>query len=447
MGGDDLREPGADGRGRPAAAARRRRRRSATRWELHARGDRRGHRHAARCARSGTDEVVGEIPARLLTDECPRYARRAARRASASPSSGVLDAPATPTRCSSCSASPNIRSRALDLPALRPPRRLAHGAPARASTRPCCGCGRRYRGLAVSLDGQGRIARLDPRTGGALAVLEAARNVACAGGEPLALTDCLNFGNPEKGEIGWELAEAIEGMARGVRGARHPGRLRQRLALQRDRRPRDPPDAGRRLRRARAGRAPGARRLARGRRGPARGRVAGLARRLGVPGALRRAGRRPARLDLAAEAALVEFLWQAAPRCSLAARRLRGRARGRARGGGDPDRRRRRRSSCPTIRARWFGEGGGQAVLACAPDAVDRLGGVPLRRLGIGRRRRAARLAARRAAEAWSTLMCGVFGIRSAEPRRRAARLLRPASRSSTAARSRPGSPSPTAAG
>jgi phosphoribosylformylglycinamidine (FGAM) synthase-like enzyme len=44
-------------------------------------------------------------------------------------------------------------------------------------------------------------------------VLDAARNVACAGGEPLALTDCLNFGNPEKPDIGWELAEAIEGIA------------------------------------------------------------------------------------------------------------------------------------------------------------------------------------------------------------------------------------------
>jgi phosphoribosylformylglycinamidine synthase len=44
-------------------------------------------------------------------------------------------------------------------------------------------------------------------------VLEAARNVACVGAEPLGLTDCLNFGNPEKPEIGWELTEVIEGMA------------------------------------------------------------------------------------------------------------------------------------------------------------------------------------------------------------------------------------------
>jgi len=69
------------------------------------------------------------------------------------------------------------------------------------------------RGLALSLDGQGRIARLDPYLGGALSVLEAARNVACVGGEPLGLTDCLNFGNPEKPEIGWELTEAIDGIA------------------------------------------------------------------------------------------------------------------------------------------------------------------------------------------------------------------------------------------
>jgi phosphoribosylformylglycinamidine (FGAM) synthase-like enzyme len=69
-----------------------------------------------------------------------------------------------------------------------------------------------YRGVAVSLDGP-PIGELDPFAAGAKAVLGAARNVACAGGEPLALTDCLNFGNPEKPEIGWELAQAIEGIA------------------------------------------------------------------------------------------------------------------------------------------------------------------------------------------------------------------------------------------
>jgi phosphoribosylformylglycinamidine (FGAM) synthase-like enzyme len=68
------------------------------------------------------------------------------------------------------------------------------------------------RGIAVSLDGP-RAGERDPFRAGWDAVMGAALNVACAGGEPLALTDCLNFGNPEKPEIGWELARAIEGIA------------------------------------------------------------------------------------------------------------------------------------------------------------------------------------------------------------------------------------------
>ena len=68
------------------------------------------------------------------------------------------------------------------------------------------------RGIAVSLDGPPLGCR-DPFAAGYSAVYESALNVACAGGEPLALTDCLNFGNPEKPEIGWELAQAIDGIA------------------------------------------------------------------------------------------------------------------------------------------------------------------------------------------------------------------------------------------
>jgi phosphoribosylformylglycinamidine synthase len=55
-----------------------------------------------------------------------------------------------------------------------------------------------------------------------LTVLEAARNVACAGAEPLGLTDCLNFGNPEKPEVAWELEQTIEGMARAAEALRIP---------------------------------------------------------------------------------------------------------------------------------------------------------------------------------------------------------------------------------
>src|SRR5207245_844851 len=68
------------------------------------------------------------------------------------------------------------------------------------------------RGISVSLQGP-RPGETDPFAAGVQAVLGAARNVACAGGEPIGLTDCLNFGNPEKPEIAWELAQAIEGIA------------------------------------------------------------------------------------------------------------------------------------------------------------------------------------------------------------------------------------------
>jgi phosphoribosylformylglycinamidine synthase len=69
------------------------------------------------------------------------------------------------------------------------------------------------RAIAISLDGNGRRTSLDPRRGAMSAVCEAARNVACTGARPAAVTNCLNFGNPETGEVGYELAEAIEGMA------------------------------------------------------------------------------------------------------------------------------------------------------------------------------------------------------------------------------------------
>ena len=68
------------------------------------------------------------------------------------------------------------------------------------------------RGIAVSLDGPPLGCR-NPLEAGWRAVMDSALNVACAGGEPLALTDCLNFGNPEKPEIGWELEQAIEGIS------------------------------------------------------------------------------------------------------------------------------------------------------------------------------------------------------------------------------------------
>ena len=69
------------------------------------------------------------------------------------------------------------------------------------------------RALALSTDGNGRYVYLDPRRGAMLAVAEAARNVACAGAVPIGATNCLNFGNPQRPEIMWQLVEAIEGIS------------------------------------------------------------------------------------------------------------------------------------------------------------------------------------------------------------------------------------------
>jgi phosphoribosylformylglycinamidine synthase len=69
------------------------------------------------------------------------------------------------------------------------------------------------RGFAVTTDGRGRHCYLDPRGGGAATVAEAYRNLSCVGAEPVAVTDCLNFGSPEKPDGYYQLAECIEGMS------------------------------------------------------------------------------------------------------------------------------------------------------------------------------------------------------------------------------------------
>ena len=68
-------------------------------------------------------------------------------------------------------------------------------------------------GLAVTTDGNARYGALDPRRGAAIAVCEAARNLVATGARPVAVTNCLNFGNPEKPEVFWQLSEAVEGIA------------------------------------------------------------------------------------------------------------------------------------------------------------------------------------------------------------------------------------------
>jgi len=142
------------------------------------------------------DDVVGDIPARLLTDECPRYE--------------VPQTPGTRERASSPQAQPAelgalVYEQYDQLVGSRTVRRPGLDA-AVLRLRPS------LRGLAVSLQGP-RPGEMDAFAAGVHAVLGAARNVACAGGEPIGLTDCLNFGNPEKPEIAYELAQGIEGIA------------------------------------------------------------------------------------------------------------------------------------------------------------------------------------------------------------------------------------------
>ena len=73
------------------------------------------------------------------------------------------------------------------------------------------------RGIALSTDGNARWCAIDPRLGTALVVAESALNVACVGATPVALVNCLNFGNPEHPEVMWQLSEAIDGMSEACR--------------------------------------------------------------------------------------------------------------------------------------------------------------------------------------------------------------------------------------
>ena len=78
------------------------------------------------------------------------------------------------------------------------------------------------KGIAMSCDCNPRYVYANPKIGAALSVVEAARNVAASGARPLAITNCLNFGNPEKPEIMWQFAEAVEGMKEACLGLNTP---------------------------------------------------------------------------------------------------------------------------------------------------------------------------------------------------------------------------------
>ena len=143
-------------------------------------------------------DTVGSIPAAYLTDLCPRYELETRPRAT--PRAAVDDVNDQSKtwvfeQYDQLVGSSTVRRPGLDAAVVR-----IDGE----------------RGLALTLDGP-RLGERDPFAAGHGAVYDAALNVACAGGEPLALTDCLNFGDPGKPEIGWELEQAIEGIATAAR--------------------------------------------------------------------------------------------------------------------------------------------------------------------------------------------------------------------------------------
>jgi len=330
-------------------------------------------------------DVVGAIPAGLLTVECPRYEVEQVRRA-APPLRPINAAPAAAEALLELLASPVLRSREFvyrrydQLVGSRTVRRPGLDA-AVLRLRPS------LRGLAVSLDGQGRVTGLDPFTGAALAVFEAARNVACVGGEPLGLTDCLNFGNPEKAEIGWELASAIDGIAAACDVLDLPvvsGNVS--LYNETNGRAIDPtPVVGA------VGLVEDVRRVPKGWR---EGDVlfAAFASPVSLAGSEYQArygevSGTPAPLDLEAEARLVSFLWHAAPESTLVHDASEGglavclaEAAVFSGSGAALDLR--------DDATELFGEVGGRAVVGCAPDRSDELEAVanelrvPLRRIG-----------------------------------------------------------------
>jgi phosphoribosylformylglycinamidine synthase len=167
------------------------------RWELDCTPIGEVRDHGALRAFFGGEEV-GSIPAALLTDECPRYEIEQAK-------SDAWPAATPPLSDANRADKSWITEQYDQLVGSRTVRRPGLGAGV-LRLRPS------LRGLAVSLQGP-HPGESDPFAAGVQAVLGAARNVACAGGEPIGLTDCLNFGNPEKPEIAYELAQAIEGIA------------------------------------------------------------------------------------------------------------------------------------------------------------------------------------------------------------------------------------------
>jgi len=166
-------------------------------------------------------EVVADMPVKALVDDCPVYRQRSEEpayyRAFASVDTTAFEEIKDLTGAlKKVLASPNVASKEWVYSQydymVRTNTVVRPGSDAAVVQVP----GTR-KALAMTTDGNGRYCWLDPEIGGKIAVAEAARNIVCSGAEPLAITDNLNFGSPEKPEVYWQLEKATDGMAEACR--------------------------------------------------------------------------------------------------------------------------------------------------------------------------------------------------------------------------------------
>jgi phosphoribosylformylglycinamidine synthase II len=169
-------------------------------------------------------KVVAEIPNQALTDDAPVYKRPLARWEPPVPREMPANIKLDPgsdftTQLKQLLAAPNICGKRwvwqqydhmVQTNTVEAPGAGDAGVIRIKNSNP----GAPQRGLAMALDGNGRWCYLDPRLGAMHAVAEAARKVACSGATPLAATNCLNFGNPEKPHIMWQFSQTIDGITK-----------------------------------------------------------------------------------------------------------------------------------------------------------------------------------------------------------------------------------------
>jgi phosphoribosylformylglycinamidine synthase II len=170
-------------------------------------------------------QVAAEIPAHAIAEEGPRYERPISAPkpgAAASAQQSLL----VPLATEGVDLSENFR-RLLASPTIASKYWITEQYDSMVQTNTRFGPGsgdaavlrlkETKRALALSTDGNGRWCYLSPRVGAMHAVAEAARNVACTGARPVAATNCLNFGNPEKPEVMWQFSETVDGIAEACR--------------------------------------------------------------------------------------------------------------------------------------------------------------------------------------------------------------------------------------